>query len=145
MPSFKLDTTLNKDCTILGHFDLCTLLLMNDANYPWCILVPQRADITEIYQLSDEDQQQLTRESSLLASTMNSLFQADKINIAALGNVVKQLHIHHVARYQDDLCWPAPIWGKNPVKPYTSGAEEQIAKQLLDALGNHLTPSQKNG
>ena len=141
---FQLDTTLNKDCLILGHFELSLLLLMNDANYPWCILVPQRADISEIYQLSNTEQQQLIAESSLLARAMDETFKADKINIAALGNVVKQLHIHHVVRYQDDPCWPAPIWGKKPAIPYEMAAREVLINTLLPALGNNFTPSTSN-
>ena len=141
---FQLDPILNKDCLTLGHFELCQLLLMNDANYPWCILVPQRADISEIYQLSSADQQQLTVESSLLASTMDQLFQADKINIAALGNVVKQLHIHHVVRYQNDPCWPAPIWGKHPALPYIAEEQGPIAELIINALGDAFTATSKN-
>ena len=144
MPSFQLDPTLNKDCIILGQFDLCLLLLMNDANYPWCILVPQQAGISEAFQLNELQQQKLARESSMLASTMNTLFQADKINTAALGNVVKQLHIHHVVRYQNDICWPAPVWGKNPASPYDARTQAEVIKKLTQALSGHLIPSKQD-
>ena len=109
---------LVKDCQLLGKFTLCHLLLMRDANYPWCILVPDRDDISEIHQLSETDQQQLLRESSLLSVAMESAFSPDKLNIAALGNVVPQLHLHHIARYRTDAAWPAPVWGRVPAKPY---------------------------
>ena len=109
---------LMQDCQLLGNFTLCHLLLMRDANYPWCILVPDRDDISEIHQLSETDQQQLFRESSLLSVAMESAFSPDKLNIAALGNVVPQLHLHHVARYRTDAAWPAPVWGRVPAKPY---------------------------
>ena len=135
---FELHPQLAKDCLPVGRFALCHLLLMRDANYPWCILVPARIDITEIYQLSDEDQQQLMRESSLLAGSMAALFSADKMNIAALGNIVPQLHIHHIARRRDDPAWPAPVWGKVPPRAYTQDEQENVLMMLLDALQDHL-------
>lgn len=120
---FELDQRLANDCILMGHFGLSELLLMNDANYPWFILVPRRPDVTEIYHLSQPDQQQLLFESSMLASNLADIFDADKMNVAALGNVVAQLHLHHVVRHQGDPAWPAPVWGKLPAKPYT---DEQI-------------------
>jgi len=122
----EIHPQLLQDCVVIGRFPLCHLLLMKDANYPWLILVPDRDDISEIFQLPPEDQQQLMKESSQLAETLAAKFQADKINIAALGNMVPQLHIHHVVRYQDDAAWPAPIWGTVPVKPYT---ESELSEQ----------------
>ena len=126
---------LRQDCTILGRFRLCHLLLMRDANYPWLILVPDREGITEIYQLSEEDQQQLMRESSLLAEVLVDQFQADKINLAALGNMVPQLHIHHVVRYRNDAAWPAPMWGKCAPKPYSPEALDGLINKLASRLG----------
>jgi diadenosine tetraphosphate (Ap4A) HIT family hydrolase len=114
-----LHPQLQKDCLLVGRFPLCRLLLMRDANYPWFILVPDREGICEIFQLSEEDQIQLLRESSLLSAVLVERFHADKLNIAALGNVVPQLHIHHVVRYRDDPAWPAPVWGRVPARPYT--------------------------
>lgn len=108
---FELHPRLATDTFTLGRFKLCRLLLMNDARFPWCILVPERSGITEIHTLSDEDQILLVRESSLLASRMTETFAADKMNVAALGNVVSQLHVHHVARFRTDVAWPAPVWG----------------------------------
>jgi diadenosine tetraphosphate (Ap4A) HIT family hydrolase len=135
---FQLHPQLQQDCEQLGRFELCTLLLMRDANYPWCILVPARADISEIHQLNDADQLQLMRESSHLAATMATLFKADKMNIAALGNVVPQLHIHHIARHRDDAAWPAPVWGKVPMRTYAPEALAQTVTRLREALGEHL-------
>ena len=110
---FELNHRLAEDCFQIGNFPLCRLLMMNDSNYPWFILVPRVADITEVYQLSPADQAQLAIESSVLSKTLSSMFEADKMNIAALGNVVSQLHIHHIVRYKNDLVWPDPVWGKN--------------------------------
>jgi diadenosine tetraphosphate (Ap4A) HIT family hydrolase len=107
---------------------------MNDANYPWLILVPDRDNITEIYQLSEADQAQLIRESSLVAKMLSDHFNADKINIAALGNVVPQLHIHHIARYRHDAAWPKPVWGQVPSQPYSEEAQMNVLDKLRAAL-----------
>lgn len=121
---------LLNDCHVLGRFSLSHLLLSNDSNYPWFILVPDREDISEIFQLSDQDQAQLLAESSLLSAHLMSRFKGDKLNVAALGNVVPQLHLHHIVRIHTDLAWPAPIWGKVEAKPYSDAA----LKALIDRL-----------
>lgn len=125
---------LLQDCFVLGRFSLCHLLLMNDANYPWFILVPDRGGISEIFQLEPADQQQLLRESSCLALAINGVFEADKINIAALGNVVPQLHIHHVVRHRRDAAWPAPVWGAAEPKPYDDVARAAVIGRLQPLL-----------
>lgn len=130
-----LHPQLQKDCIVLGQLDLCAVLLMPDANYPWLILVPQRENISEIYQLSDAEQQQLMRESSKVSRLLSELFQADKINVAALGNMVPQLHVHHVARFRTDAAWPAPIWGAVSAKKYDAKALKDMQGQLRNALG----------
>ena len=129
-----LHPQLEKDCVVIGQFPLCALLLMNDASYPWFILVPQRENITEIHQLSDEDQQQLMRESSQLAAVIEKEFNADKINIAALGNMVPQLHIHHIVRYKADPAWPAPVWGKHPAVLYSETEVEQLLNRMRELM-----------
>ena len=118
----------------MARLELSLVLLMRDANYPWFILVPQRKDISEIYQLSPVDQQQLLRESSYLARSLNDAFAADKMNIAALGNVVPQLHIHHIVRYRHDPAWPAPVWGRLPAKPYTTEQINTVIARLKTEL-----------
>ncbi len=123
---------LLKDCLVIGRFHLCHLLLMRDANYPWFILVPDRQDISEIYQLSEEDQAQLLKESSLLAEVLMGQFNGDKMNIAALGNIVPQCHVHHIVRYRNDSAWPAPIWGKLAAKPYTEEALSELLFKLKE-------------
>jgi diadenosine tetraphosphate (Ap4A) HIT family hydrolase len=126
------------DCTVIGHFDLCHLLLMNDACYPWCILVPDRDSIREIYELNETDQLQLLRESCYLGQRMMGLFSGDKLNIAALGNVVPQLHIHHIVRYRDDPAWPAPVWGRHPARPYSESELQERTSHLRAALSGKL-------
>jgi len=131
---FKLDSQLAQDTVILGRFPLCLVLLSRDANYPWCILVPQRQDVREIFHLTEEDRLQLMCESSHLAEVMADLFVPDKMNIAALGNMVPQLHIHHVARLKADGAWPQPIWGVKPAKSYADAELRERAASLRSAL-----------
>ncbi len=131
---FSLHPQLDKDCIELGNFDLCRLLLMNDSNYPWFILVPEREDKRELFELDDDDLQLYMKESNFLAQILKHYFYADKINIAALGNVVPQLHIHHIARYEDDLSWPAPVWGAQPAVAYS---EEQLNK-VMDVINKAM-------
>jgi len=126
----ELHPQLQKDCVVLGRFKLSQLLLMRDANYPWFILVPDRQEISEIYQLSAEDQSQLLLESSFLAEFLMKTFNGDKMNIAALGNIVPQCHLHHVVRYYSDPAWPAPVWGKLPAKDYTEEALNNVFLKL---------------
>ena len=127
---FELHPRLAQDSLSLGHFLLCEVLLMNDARYPWVILVPRRDDISEIHQLDDQDQQQLMVESSFVASRLSSLVHADKMNVAAIGNMVPQLHIHHVARYHSDETWPDPVWGKGKAVPYSEQESAAVCQQL---------------
>jgi len=131
---FELHPQLKQDCLELGQFDLCRLFLMNESRFPWLILVPERENITEIYQLSEADQWLLLRESSALARGLAEGFAADKLNIAAIGNLVPQLHVHHIVRYRNDAAWPAPIWGKFERLPYQEDALREVIAQLKSVL-----------
>ena len=133
----KLHPQLEKDCITLGEFSLCTLLLLNDSNYPWFILLPQRENITEIYKLDWIDQQQLLKESTFFCQCLEGLFQPDKLNIAALGNVVPQLHIHHIARFKTDACWPAPVWGAVAPISYSPEQINDLSTRLVDWFKNN--------
>ena len=135
---YELHHQLKQDTFYLGHFKLCDVLLMNDARYPWVILVPRRENITEVFQLSNADQHLLSTESALVAKQLSSLVAADKMNIAALGNIVSQLHIHHVARYQTDEAWPAPIWGTGSTVTYSKGESLAVAEQMKMVLKEFL-------
>lgn len=121
---FTLDSRLQQDTLPIGDFPLCRLLLMNDANYPWFILVPRREAVSELFQLDMADQQALWQETTRLAETLKDVFVADKMNVATLGNVVSQLHMHVIVRRREDVAWPAPVWGKHPAKAYSA---EQVA------------------
>lgn len=131
---FQLHPQLAADTFAVGDFPLCKLLLMNDSQFPWCILVPMRSDIREAYQLDVADQQQLQRESSLLGETMMTLFSGEKLNVAALGNMVPQLHLHHIVRFADDAAWPKPIWGQQPALPYEESERSMRLEKLQAAL-----------
>lgn len=135
---FTLHPQLAKDCFVIGQLPLSQLLLMNDQNYPWFILVPQREDIREIYQLTPADQMLLWRESTDLAEVLARHLAADKMNVAALGNVVPQLHLHHIVRYRHDPAWPAPVWGKLPAVPYSEERLQQLLSNLASVLGDYL-------
>ena len=131
---FKLDPQLAQDTVILGRFKMSLVLLSRDANYPWCILVPQRQDVREVFHLGDDDGIQLMRESRHLAEVMADLFVPDKMNIAALGNMVPQLHVHHVARTKTDGAWPKPVWGAQPAHAYTEVDLNDRVARLRSAL-----------
>ena len=130
---FVLDSRLQQDTLLIGDFPLCRLLLSNDSNYPWFILVPRRPDISEIFELDPQDQLQLWRETTALSQLLGALFKADKLNVAALGNVVSQLHMHVIVRKRDDVAWPSPVWGKHVAQPYTPGQFAEILQTLSGA------------
>ncbi|MEJ2045845.1 MAG: HIT family protein [Reinekea sp.] len=131
---FELDYRLESDCVLVGSLSLCHILLMKDANYPWLLLVPQRENVSEIYQLDEDDQEQLIWESSFVAERIMKTFDGDKMNIAALGNVVAQLHIHHVVRVQSDPAWPNPVWGAVPAKAYLTTELSARVVRIQEAL-----------
>jgi len=129
----ELHTQLAKDCTVVGDLPLSKLLLMNDANYPWFVLVPMRAGKREWYELGAGDQQQLLQEANGLAKFLREKTGAKKMNIGALGNMVPQLHVHVIARFEQDAAWPAPVWGKFPAVSYD---EKSLAAMV--ALGKEF-------
>lgn len=115
---FILHPQLAADTFILGDWPLCQLLRMNDRSYPWLILVPRVADIREIIDLPESDQQVLMIEIVRASRALRHLHQPDKINVAALGNMVPQLHVHIIGRFAGDAAWPRPIWGVKPADPF---------------------------
>lgn len=116
---FVLHPQLAKDSVWIKDWPLCQLRLINDKNYPWFILVPRRPGVREIIDLTDEDQWQLWQESKKLSLLLQQVYAPDKLNTAALGNMVPQLHLHHIGRFIADAAWPAPVWGKAAAVPYT--------------------------
>jgi diadenosine tetraphosphate (Ap4A) HIT family hydrolase len=125
---FQLHPRLQSNTLPLCELTLCEVRLMNDRRFPWLILIPKRPAITEVHQLSLEDQQQLICESSRASVALEKLYTPGKINVAALGNLVPQLHWHVVARRSNDPCWPGPIWGCGQPIAYDDGeCAQQIA------------------
>ncbi|MES0491668.1 MAG: HIT family protein [Leptospirales bacterium] len=137
MKSFILHPRLKENTFLIGKFSLSRVLLMNEKRYPWVILVPQKDHLREIFDMGPNDQAMLAEESAFVAQKMDYHFNADKMNIAALGNIVEQLHIHHIVRYKNDSAWPAPVWGKFPPVPYPSGDVPMLIEKL-ENLFNEL-------
>lgn len=127
--AFTLDPQLKRDGILIGDLALCRVLLMDNAQYPWLILIPRVANVSEIYQLNLSKQQQLMCESSALSEAMARHFQPDKMNLANLGNIVSQLHLHLVARFKHDPAWPGPVWGHGRPIPY---GQLQLKNQLRE-------------
>lgn len=132
--TFALNPVLAADTVPVGDLTLSRVLLSKDANYPWLILVPKRPGLVEILDLSEEEQEQLLGEIRQAASALKRITACDKLNIAAIGNVVSQLHIHVVARRQTDAAWPRPVWGTAPPAPYAPDARDQLIADLRKAL-----------
>jgi diadenosine tetraphosphate (Ap4A) HIT family hydrolase len=134
MAEFLLHPRLVADCISLGRMDLSRLLLMNDAQYPWFILVPELPGLTELYQLGESERARLWQESARLSRALVTLFTPDKLNVASLGNQVPQLHVHHIARRRDDPAWPDPVWGKRPSQPYSPEQRAALIDRVRGAL-----------
>ncbi|MGF1686689.1 HIT domain-containing protein [Photobacterium japonica] len=133
---FTLHPRLAADTTVLGNFPLCQVLLSKEALGPWLILVPRKDALTEIHHLSHEEQCQLMRESSTVAALLEKDYQADKINIGALGNLVPQLHVHHIARFQSDIAWPGPVWGNTDGTQRSEALQQALAEELQAELSH---------
>jgi len=143
--TFALDPRLHADTLPVGRLTLCRLLLMNDATYPWLILVPERPAIRELFELTAADQGLLIGEITLVSRALVDLFRADKINVAALGNVVAQLHVHVIARFNGDPAWPAPVWGRLPASSYAGARADQLLGRLRARLAGPLAPIDAQG
>ena len=132
--AFKLDRQLEQDTVLVADWHLCQVRLMNDSRYPWVILIPKVEDVSEIHQLADEQQQLLLGESVRLSKALEQLFAPHKLNVASLGNMVRQLHIHHIVRFEDDASFPRPVWGVGDAVPYEAEALNETVNGLQIAL-----------
>lgn len=133
-----LDARLKADTVPVASLALCDVLLMNDARYPWLIAVPREAGLVEITDLGDQAQQQLWSEVNRVAKALRVVAPCDKINIGALGNIVRQFHVHVVARREGDAAWPGPVWGNGRAEPYPDDQLQSLLallRQPLDASG----------
>ena len=129
-----LHSQLADETILVGDLTLSRLLLMNDANYPWLVLVPRRAGAVEIIDLDEEQQAQLMREITLIAGVIKDVTACDKLNIAAIGNVVPQLHVHVVARRRGDAVWPRPVWGAAPARAYERAERERFVAAIRSEI-----------
>ena len=131
---FRLHPQLKMDTFDIGDLPLCKVLLMNESQFPWLILVPRKSDISELYQLQETDIKQANKESLEISKLMMEIFIGDKLNVAALGNLVPQLHIHHIVRNKDDPVWPQAVWGNFTAKPYSESAANEILGKLSEQI-----------
>jgi diadenosine tetraphosphate (Ap4A) HIT family hydrolase len=132
--AFTLDPQLERDTVAVGDMPLSRVLVMNDASFPWLIAVPRRAGAVEIFDLGEAERTQMMSELALLAQLLKDLTDCDKINIAAIGNVVSQLHIHVVARRRDDPLWPRPVWGAQPPRPYEAAERDRLIQAIRQKI-----------
>jgi diadenosine tetraphosphate (Ap4A) HIT family hydrolase len=130
LAAFELNGRLSGDSELIVTLGLCQLRLMDDRRWPWLILVPQRPGIEESFELKPLDQALLTFETNLAAEALKKVTDATKVNVGALGNIVRQLHVHVIARHENDANWPGPVWGFGTREPY--GADEK--KALIDMI-----------
>lgn len=130
---FILDPRLDNDCFVLGHLKTSQLLLLNNALIPWFILVPDTT-ANEIYELPHAQQLEILEEINIISNHLKQNFAVDKLNIAAIGNIVNQMHIHIVGRHVDDFCWPGVVWGAEGKQVYKQDEVEIIKSQLADKL-----------
>ena len=133
-PSFILDPRLDADTRLAASLALCDVRLMNDARYPWLVLVPRRAGLVEVADLHEDEQAVLWQEVNRAAAALRAVAPCDKLNLGALGNVVRQLHVHVVARVEGDTAWPGPVWGHGQA----AARGDSQARPLIAALQRHL-------
>jgi diadenosine tetraphosphate (Ap4A) HIT family hydrolase len=127
---WSLDARLERDTRMVGDLQLVRALVMNDANYPWLILVPRHPGASELLDLDDEQQAQLMDEIVMLSRVVKDVTACDKLNVAAIGNIVPQLHVHLVARRHSDPAWPRPVWGAVPARPYGEAELADFIKRI---------------
>ncbi|MBE02772.1 HIT family protein [Marinobacter lutaoensis] len=132
--AFVCHERLAADTVLLGLSRLCQVRLMNDRTWPWVLLVPAVPGIREIYELAPDQRQRLMEESCLLGEAMMTAFGGDKLNVAALGNMVPQLHLHHIVRHQGDPAWPGPVWGRQAPVPYDEPELARVRQLLAPAI-----------
>ncbi len=134
MPTFTLHPQLAADTLAVADLPLCKVLLMNDRQYPWLILVPQVRAAREFLDLTAREQQQVWAEMLAVQAVLKELTNPQKLNVGALGNMVPQLHIHIIARFEGDAAWPKPVWGQNPPKPYSPMEAGEFITRLRPRL-----------
>lgn len=132
--TFELHPTLANDSVEIARLDLCRVLLIRDRTYPWVVLVPERENLRDLDDLNEVDRVQAMAEIDRVSKALKDVYQPHKINVAALGNVVEQLHIHVIARFVDDPAWPGPVWGAVDPTDYDNEACTQAVERIRLAL-----------
>ena len=132
---WQLDQQLRDDTVTIGDLPLCRVLLNNDGNYPWLILVPRREDLVELTDLNESGRATLMREIAQVSAALKAHTHCHKLNVAALGNVVAQLHVHVIARFRTDPAWPDPVWGRGPAVPYGPALQAAVSRIRLTPTG----------
>lgn len=132
---FTLDPRLAADSRHVAMLPLCELRLMDDTRFPWLLLAPRRAGLAEVTDLAGDEQQQLWHEANRASAALRAVAPCDKLNLGALGNIVRQLHLHVVARIEGDAAWPGPVWGSGSAVPYDAEALAARLAALRHALG----------
>ncbi len=135
-PAFQIDPRLESDSHQLARWALCCVRLMNDANYPWLVLIPERPGLVDFHDLAPGDMATACDEVARTSRALQALFKPHKINVAALGNQVRQLHIHVIARFTDDAAWPKPVWGAAEPKPYAADLLQSRSASLTQAFAS---------
>jgi diadenosine tetraphosphate (Ap4A) HIT family hydrolase len=135
MADFQLHPQLEKDCHLVGDLALSRVLLVDDVRYPWVLLVPRVPGVTELHALDSAQRLALSDESCRLGRWMLDHFDGDKLNVATLGNLVPQLHLHHVVRTVGDPAWPGPVWGHSPPAAYSPSALLETLEAVRNGLG----------
>ncbi len=134
LKEFRLDERLERDSELVTVLGLCQLRLMKDSRWPWLLLVPQREGISEIFELTPLDQTLLTFETNSVAEALKKATGVEKINVGAIGNIVRQLHVHIIGRSEGDQNWPRPVWGYGTAEPYRAGTEQEFLNKVIEAL-----------
>lgn len=133
---FTLDPRLRADCYDIVDLPLSRLLLLNDSRWPWLVLVPRVSDAVELFDLKAEEQQQLNTESVFIGETLRTVTACEKINLAAIGNIVRQLHVHVIARNEGDANWPGPVWGYGEKQPYNADHARKFSEKIIHTINS---------
>jgi diadenosine tetraphosphate (Ap4A) HIT family hydrolase len=136
---FTLHERLRADTLDIARLRLSRVLLMNDSSFPWLVLVPERENVRELYDLDEKDRSVLIEEITLASRIIKHLYEPDKINVGALGNLVPQLHVHVIGRFESDRAWPGPVWGTGPAQPYGDETREATRERFEKAFLNYLS------
>jgi len=134
LSEFELDGRIARDSDLVSVLGLCQLRIQNDSRWPWLVMVPERPGMTEIFELSPAEQALLSAEVNRVAGALKTVTGATKINVGALGNIVRQLHVHVIARFEGDANWPGPIWGFGQAQPYGESQKQDFLNKLVEAL-----------